>query len=54
LSGKETQTILVVDDERSMREFLEILLTKEGYRVSVAASGKEAFDFLHDFRFRHG
>jgi two-component system response regulator PilR (NtrC family) len=46
LSGKETQSILVVDDERSMREFLEILLTKEGYQVSVAASGKEAFQFL--------
>jgi two-component system response regulator PilR (NtrC family) len=42
LSGKETQTILVVDDERSMREFLDILLTKEGYQVSVAASGREA------------
>ena len=25
-----------------MREFLDILLTKEGYRVSVAASGREA------------
>jgi two-component system response regulator PilR (NtrC family) len=42
LSGKETQTILVVDDERSMREFLDILLTKEGYQVTVAASGREA------------
>ena len=42
MSGKETQTILVVDDERSMREFLDILLTKEGYQVSVAASGREA------------
>ena len=42
MSGKETQTILVVDDERSMREFLDILLTKEGYQVAVAASGREA------------
>ena len=42
MSGKEAQTILVVDDERSMREFLDILLTKEGYQVSVAASGREA------------
>ncbi len=33
---------MVVDDERSMREFLDILLTKEGYQVSVAASGREA------------
>jgi two-component system response regulator PilR (NtrC family) len=29
--------ILVVDDERSMREFLEILLRKEGYDVATAA-----------------
>ncbi|RIL05841.1 MAG: Fis family transcriptional regulator [Proteobacteria bacterium] len=28
--------ILVVDDERSMREFLEILLRKEGYEVTTA------------------
>jgi len=28
--------ILVVDDERSMREFLEILLRKEGYEVATA------------------
>jgi two-component system response regulator PilR (NtrC family) len=30
-------SILVVDDEASMREFLEILLTKEGHQVAVAA-----------------
>ena len=35
-------SILVVDDELSMREFLDILLTKEGYAVSFAASGEEA------------
>ena len=29
--------ILVVDDERSMREFLEILLRKEGYEVATAS-----------------
>jgi two-component system response regulator PilR (NtrC family) len=39
-------TILVVDDDRSMREFLEILLTKEQYQVSLAASGEEAFQIL--------
>jgi two-component system response regulator PilR (NtrC family) len=31
-------TILVVDDEASMREFLEILLGKQGHRVSTASS----------------
>ncbi len=36
------QTILVVDDELSMREFLKILLEKEGYRILTAADGSEA------------
>lgn len=40
MSGQETTNILVVDDDRSMREFLDILLTKEGYTVSLADSGK--------------
>ncbi len=34
--------ILVVDDDRSMREFLEILLDREGYEVVSAANGKAA------------
>ncbi len=34
--------ILVVDDERSMREFLTIVLQKEGYDVSTAADGQDA------------
>ena len=34
--------VLVVDDERSMRELLEIVLKREGYEVLVAASGAEA------------
>ena len=39
----ENQTsILVVDDELSMRELLEYMLEKEGYRVICAANGKEA------------
>jgi two-component system response regulator PilR (NtrC family) len=44
-------TILVVDDDRSMREFLEILLTKEQYQVSLAASGEEAFQILDENTF---
>lgn len=31
--------ILVVDDEASMREFLDVLLSKEGYAVSNAKTG---------------
>ncbi len=36
-----TDRLLVVDDEPSMREFLEILLAQEGYQVATAASGEE-------------
>src|SRR5512142_1108986 len=35
-------SILVVDDERSMREFLEILLRQEGYDVAVAGDSVAA------------
>ena len=34
--------ILVVDDERSMREFLGIFLKRAGYSVEVAANATEA------------
>jgi two-component system response regulator PilR (NtrC family) len=39
-------TILVADDERSMVEFLEIMLTREGYEVVTAATAEEAMDKL--------
>src|SRR5690242_13687591 len=35
-------SILVVDDEPSMREFLDILLRKEGHEVSAAADAAAA------------
>ena len=35
--------ILIADDELSMRQFLEILLKKEGHEVLCAADGEEAF-----------
>lgn len=42
----ETKTILVVDRSRQVREHLEELLTRYGYRVLEAASPPEAFDIL--------
>jgi DNA-binding NtrC family response regulator len=36
------EKILIVDDEESMVQFLSILLSKEGYEVHVARSGREA------------
>ncbi|OGP55938.1 MAG: Fis family transcriptional regulator [Deltaproteobacteria bacterium RBG_13_52_11b] len=38
--------ILVADDEQSMREFLEIMLKKEGYKVSLASSGEEVVKLM--------
>ena len=40
--------ILIVDDEQSLREFLEIFLRKEGYDVMVAASGVEALRLMDE------
>lgn len=42
----EKKTILVVDDERSMRLVLSAMLKKEGYRVAAAADGLEALDLI--------
>jgi two-component system response regulator PilR (NtrC family) len=38
--------ILVADDEQSMREFLEIMLKKEGYKVSLASNGEEVLKLV--------
>jgi len=37
---------LVVDDERSMRDFLEIFLAKQKHEVDLAADGREAVKLL--------
>jgi len=39
-------SVLIVDDERSMRDFLKILLEKAGHKVAIAESGKRALDIL--------
>ena len=38
--------ILVVDDEESIREFLEIMLRKEGYEITLAEDGQKAKELL--------
>ena len=35
-AGPTTARVLVVDDERSMRELLSIVLRREGYDVTVS------------------
>ena len=38
-----TGDILIVDDERSMREFLGIYLRREGYRIEARPVRKQGF-----------
>jgi two-component system, NtrC family, response regulator PilR len=40
--------ILVVDDELSMRELLELMLDREGYSVDTAATGTQAKQMLEE------
>jgi len=40
------EKILVADDEQSMREFLDIMLRKEGYKVSLASNGEEVIKLI--------
>src|SRR5919206_564228 len=45
------KSILVVDDEKSQREILEMILSGEGYDVTTAASGEAALKFAKERRF---
>src|SRR5919202_2840332 len=45
------KSILVVDDEKSQREILEMILSAEGYDVTTAASGEAALKFAKERRF---
>jgi two-component system, NtrC family, response regulator PilR len=40
-------TILVIDDERSMRDLLAIMLKKEGYQIHLAENGKTALNSIN-------
>lgn len=42
-------TILLVDDEKSIRETLKILLEDAGYKVLLAKDGFEALEYLKDY-----
>ncbi|MCA1850379.1 MAG: response regulator, partial [Acidobacteria bacterium] len=45
------KSILVVDDEKSQREILEMILSSEGYDVTPAASGEAALKIAKERRF---
>ncbi|HXD29665.1 MAG TPA: response regulator [Pyrinomonadaceae bacterium] len=41
-AGARPFTVLLVEDDRSLRRYLEVVLRREGYEVIVAADGLEA------------
>lgn len=43
-----TERILIVDDERNLRESLSEALTQAGYQVLTAANGKEAYAIIQN------
>jgi DNA-binding NtrC family response regulator len=45
------ERVLVVDDEKSMCQFLSIMLRKEGYQITTVNSGKKAMESLKNQRF---
>ncbi len=45
---KNRGRILIIEDEKSMREVLRILLEEEGYEIVAAVNGMEGIDYLKD------
>lgn len=43
-----SESLLVVDDEASLRNILQRALSRKGYRVTVASSGLEAIEIIGD------
>src|SRR5215211_5618638 len=51
MANSRNGTILVIDDEEIMREFLETLLSREGYDVRLASSGAEGLEMARALPF---
>ena len=48
--GEGPKTVLVVDDDRAVRELLERFLVKEGFRVVTATSGEQGLRSARDLK----
>ena len=48
MNNSTKQTVLIVDDQESIRIALSRMLSKEGYEVFVAESGENALDILRE------
>ncbi len=51
MAQNDAYNLLVADDELSMRQMLEFMLEKEGYKVTCAANGREAIECVQKARF---
>ncbi|MFM8389707.1 MAG: response regulator, partial [Actinomycetota bacterium] len=49
-AANATQTVLVVEDEESFIEALQVGLKREGFRVEVARDGMQALDLFDIIR----
>ncbi len=47
---KNEELILIIDDEVQIRRLLEITLSANGFRISVAATGKEGLIFASQYQ----
>ncbi len=45
-SANSRPRIMIVDDDKSLREFLEIFFAEQGYKVCSASTGKQALEIL--------
>ena len=41
--------ILIVEDEKDPKRFLEILFNESGYETATASDGREAFEMVKSF-----
>jgi len=48
MNDRNNANILIVDDEENLRHMMRLILSREGYHVSVAENGIKALDVIHD------
>lgn len=46
--SNENKTILLVEDDPTLRELVSMVLELDGYKVIITHNGKEAIDYLTD------
>lgn len=51
IKNKKRETILIVDDDKAIRDLLKRILEREGYACESAVDAEEAIDFLKDQRY---